>query len=331
MKKKIRVGVVGCGNAAAWIDKKSNKIKNNPFSHMSILFNNNNFEIVACCDLNDKKLKLFAKTFKIKNTYVSIKKMLYQNCIDLLLICSPTEFHYQHSRLALYNKSVKAVICEKPFGFNYKKARILFSNFKKKKKLLIISYQRRWDKFYNNIRKYVSSKKLGKLISIIAHVDKALFQNSSHMIDLVVSLGGKVSKVNGFFDKTFQPRLVHNYKDYGGYIFIKHKNNIVSFIKASTDDVFKKYFELELNFSNGRILIKNDNEKFELYKFRNSNFFKGYKQLSLEKEFINKFNSGNRLKIMYNFILKFFKNKNIKAPFDLYETIEPLKILNKLR
>ena len=88
---------------------------------------------------------------------------------------------------------------------------------------------------------------------------------------------------------------------------------------------------LELNFSNGRILIKNDNEKFELYKFRNSNFFKGYKQLSLEKEFINKFNSGNRLKIMYNFILKFFKNKNIKAPFDLYETIEPLKILNKLR
>lgn len=331
MKIKIKVGVIGCGNASAWIDTKVNKISNNPFSHMSVLADSSQYEVVACCDINIKKANLFAKKFHITNIYFSVIKMLNENSIDLLLICSPTKFHYGQSMLGLNNKSIKIVICEKPFGFNYKQAKKIIDCFQKKKKLFLISYQRRWDKFYDKIRDYIKNERLGKLTSVVGHVDKALFQNSSHMIDLIVSFCGKTEKIYGFFDKSLPPRLVHNYKDFGGYIFCKHKNKTVSFIKATADNVSKKYFEVELNFTNGRILVDNDNEFFKVFVFRKSKFFKNYNQLYLKMKYTNSFKGDNRLKIMYNFLFKFYNNKNTKVPFDIYDLIEPLKIINKLR
>ena len=297
---------------------------------MSVLKKSKNFDVVACCDKDRKRLLDFSKKFGIKYSYTSIKRMISQKKIDLLLICSPTRFHHAHSKLALNSKTIKAVICEKPFGFNYKKAKDLISVFKKKNKFFIISYQRRWDNFYERIRKIIKVQKIGKLISVVAQVDRALYQNSSHMIDLIVSFCGSAKIVNGFLDKTFPPRIVHGFNDYGAYIFIRHKNNIVSFIKASTDETSKKYFELELNFTNGRIVIDNDNERFRLYKFRESTFFKKYKQLYLSSNYNNNF-KFDRMERMYKFIYKKINSKNTNMPFNIYELIEPLKIINCLR
>jgi predicted dehydrogenase len=331
MTVKIKVGIIGCGNASAWIDTRVNKITNNPFSHLSVLAVSKQYEIIACCDINSKKANLFAKKFQIKNVYLSAIKMLNENSIDLLLICSPTKFHYEQSMLALNNKSIKIVICEKPFGFNYNKAKNLIQCFKKKKKLFLISYQRRWDKFYDKVRNYIKNEKLGKLKSVVGHVDKALFQNSSHMIDLIISFCGKTDQIYGFFDRSLPPRLVHDYKDFGGYIFCKHKNNSISFIKATTDNVMKKYFEVEINFTNGRIVLDNDNESLKIFTFKKSKFFKNYKQLYLQKKLINKFKGDNRLEIMYKFIFRFYNDRKTKLPFDIYDLIEPLKIINSLK
>ena len=67
----------------------------------------------------------------------------------------------------------------------------------------------------------------------------------------------------------------------------------------------KKYFEVEINFTNGRIVLDNDNESLKIFLFKKSKFFKNYKQLYLKKETINKFKGDNRLEIMYKFIFTF--------------------------
>jgi predicted dehydrogenase len=326
---KINVAIAGVGNAAYFIDKKINLLKKNSFSHLSILKNNNKFNLTSCCDVNKKKLKLIGKKFKFDSYHTSFSKMIKNENIEILIISTPTKFHIQQTLQAIKNKNIKIIICEKPFGFSYKKAKKIIDFSKKKGKILVINYQRRWDNFYKKVDRIIKTKKLGKLNCIIGHTDKALYQNSCHMLDLIVSFAGPVKKVLGFKDVLNLPRLVHSYHDYGGYIFLQHMNKTVSFIKASQDATNKKIFELDLHFANGRIKIPNDDKYIEIYKFKNSKQFKTYKELELVKTIKNK--EEDRLLIFYKFIEKNYNKKFFKLPYNLYENIEPLKIINSIK
>jgi predicted dehydrogenase len=325
---KINVGIIGCGNAAYYIDEQINLAKRNSFSHLSVLKNNKKFNLLACCDKKIKNLNKFKKIFSFQYSYSSFSKMLSNPKINLLIIATPTKNHHSLVLKAINTKNIKIIICEKPFGFSYKIAKKIIEFSKLKNKILIINYQRRWDNFYKKIKTFITSEKLGRLKCIIGCVDKAMYQNSSHMLDMIVNLAGKISYVDGYKDISSGPRIVHDYKDFGGYIFAKHKNNIISFIRASADMKEKKMFEVDLHFSNGRIRVLDDDKYFEIYKFKKSNQYKGYKELKLFKIVQNK--EEDRMKLLYNFIYKNFKKKKIKLHYDVMESIEPLKIIKKI-
>ena len=57
-------------------------------------------------------------------------------------------------------ENIKLIICEKPFGYEYKNSLKVINLIKKKKKALIINYQRRWDPFYIKIKKIIQNKKI---------------------------------------------------------------------------------------------------------------------------------------------------------------------------
>lgn len=329
--KTIKVGVVGCGNAALFIDLNEKKSKVNLVSHLSILKKNKNFKLIACCDVDLSKFKKLKKIFKDINVYNSFQKMInLEKDIDLLIISTPTSYHYSQCKIALKHKNLKMVVCEKPFGFNYHNALEIVKEFKKTKKYLLISYQRRFDPFFIKIKRLIKNKILGRLVSITAQVDKAFFQNSSHMIDLIINLAGKIKISHGYRDVDFTPRKVHNYKDYGGHIMIIHKSRVVSFVKASAEDMTKKFFELELNFANGKIFIPNDNYYYDIYKFKKHELFKKYKQLKFQKRYFNNF-KYQRLENMYVFIYNIF-HKKIRWNYNMcYDTIEALKVINQIK
>tara|TARA_B110000971_G_C19993564_1_gene493134 strand:- start:777 stop:1769 length:993 start_codon:yes stop_codon:yes gene_type:complete len=326
---KINVAIVGTGNAAYFIDKKINLLKKNSFSHLSVLSNNNKFNLVSCCDTNEEKLKLISKKFSFNSYYTSFSKMIKNENIGILIISTPTKLHISQTLQALKNKNIKIIICEKPFGFSYKEAKKTLDFAKKNGKILIINYQRRWDNFYKKINKIIKAEKLGKLNCIIAHADKALYQNSCHILDLIINFAGKVKEIIGYKDISSLPRMVHSYQDYGGYVFLQHEKKIISFIKASQNHKNKKIFEIDLHFTNGRIKIPNDDERYEVYKFKKSKQFKTYKELKLIKTVKN--NEEDRLQIFYKFIIKNYNKKLFKLPYDLYENIEPLRIINSIK
>ena len=110
---------------------------------------------------------------------------------------------------------------------------------------------------------------------------------------------------------------------------MQHKNKTVSFIKASQDATKKKIFELDLHFANGRIKIPNDDKYFEIYKFKNSKQFRTYKELELVNTIENK--EEDRLYLFYQYIEKNYNKKFFKLPYDIYENIEPLKIINSIK
>ena len=325
--KIINTAIIGCGNAAAWIDVNNLKNYRHTFSHMTHIQKNPKFRLIACADKSKKNLIQFSKKFKVEKIYTSSDKMLNENNIDFLIVCVPTKFHIQEAKKALNYKKIKLVLCEKPFGFNYFKAKKIIQDYQNKKKVLLINYQRRWSTFYNNIKRQINIKKYGKLTNIIGIVDRALYQHSSHMIDLSIFLAGPSKEIYGNIDKNVPPRIVHGYKDYAANITIIHKNNVKTYIKASSETMSKRWFELDLHFSNGRIRILNDDTICEIYKYKPSKQFKNCTELSLIDRKKNKFE--DRMKSLYLDIEEFFfKRKKLNK--DNLSNIETLKVIEKV-
>ena len=325
--KVINTAIIGCGNAAAWIDLNNLKNNRHTFSHMTHIEKNPKFKLIACADKSKKNLVEFSKKFKIKKTYSSSSKMLNQNNIDFLIVCVPTKFHIQETKKALRHRNIKLVLCEKPFGFNYLKAKKIIQAYQKKEKILFINYQRRWSTFYNHIKKQINGNKLGKLTNIIGIVDRALYQHSSHMIDLSIFFAGPTKEIYGEIDKNVPPRIVHGYKDYAANITITHKNNVKTFIKASSETMSKRWFELDLHFTNGRIRILNDDTVCETYKYKPSKQFKNCTELFLTNREVNKYE--DRMKSLYLDVEKFFfKRKKLNK--DNMSNIETLKVIEKI-
>lgn len=318
--------IIGCGNSAQFIDKKNNLSKNY-YSHLPILKKDKYFKLNYCADKNNKNLINFCKELKIKKKYLNYKKMLKENKnIEAVIITAPTKIHYEICMEILKYENIKLIICEKPFGYDYKNSLKVLNLIKKKKKTLIINYQRRWDPFYIKIKKIIQKKQLGSLISMISHVDKALYQNSSHMIDLHIFLAGIDIYSKGIIDKKNEPRIVNGIKEYGGHIMIKHKSETISFINASANTMFKKFFEIELNFSDGRIKIENDNDSYLLYKFEKSKNFKKYYELKKIRKYTNNINY-QRIHNMYKYARKLIKSNDLKNTY-ANDSIRVLKIIN---
>jgi predicted dehydrogenase len=323
----INCCIIGCGNSAHLIDKNINKSKNF-YSHLSVLFKNKKFKILCCSDNNQKNLNIFAKNFKDIRKYTDYKKMFKENNqIQLVILLTPATTHYEMCKEITKYSNIKFIICEKPFGYHYNSAKKILALLKKKKIKIVINYQRRWDPFYHNLKKIISDKKYGKLISIVAQVDKALYTNSSHMIDIIIFLAKDFIYSKGFIDRDNGPRIVNNIKEFGGHLLIKHKNNVLSFIKASADNMYKKFFELELNFTNARIKIENDNFSNEIFIFKKSKNFKNYQELSSFKKNFNKLNY-QRINLMYEYVYKKFHDNDFSNK-DAKESIKVLQILNK--
>ena len=84
---------------------------------------------------------------------------------------------------------------------------------------------RRWDPFYSECKKILENGELGRIETIVAYVDTALYMNSSHMLDMVVYFGGDLFSCVGHIDKINETRIIHGEKDFGG--IISHLKNLV--------------------------------------------------------------------------------------------------------
>ena len=78
--------IIGCGIIAG------SKNSEYSFSHMDYYSKNKNFKVIACIDKNKKRLNIFKKKWKIKNSYSSIKAITKSNLkIDIVDVCDMRE------------------------------------------------------------------------------------------------------------------------------------------------------------------------------------------------------------------------------------------------
>jgi predicted dehydrogenase len=131
IERKLKVGIIGCGGIANG-------------KHMPSLAKVPEVEMVAFCDIELQKAEEAAAKFGVKDAkvYSDYKKLLLDNSIDVVHVCTPNRSHSFITVDAL--EAGKHVMCEKPMAINTAEAKKMLDAAKRTGKKLTIGYQNRF-------------------------------------------------------------------------------------------------------------------------------------------------------------------------------------------
>ncbi|MGE4583229.1 MAG: Gfo/Idh/MocA family protein [Sphaerochaeta sp.] len=116
----MKLAILGAGNIARKMAATVNEMEH--------------VEAYAVASRDLQKAQEFAQKWNIRKAYGSYEQMLNDPEIDLVYVCTPHSFHYEHMMLCLEHG--KHVLCEKSFTMNADQARKVLA-FGKEKGLLV--------------------------------------------------------------------------------------------------------------------------------------------------------------------------------------------------
>ena len=276
---RYRVGIVGTGHIADSIDDDPKR--KGIWSHASAYREFNRTKLTAACDIDRKALVMFGRKWGVKNLFTDYRKMLENEKIDILSICTPTKTHYEIVKNAI-DYDIKAIFCEKPLAFSYRECKDIADRCRKRRIVFAVNYFRRWDNLYLKIKELIDDKRLGQLKTLAAYSNTALYMNTSHMIDLILMLCGRITAVSGRLDASYI-REVHGLPDPGGIFHFTTEKGVEGILYGNGDSRLKHQFEIDLQFTQGRIRSSNYGSKNELFVYKPSLQFSGLLELKKEK------------------------------------------------
>lgn len=153
----IKVGVVGYGGAFNMGKKHLEEMTQagmTPF---------------AVCEVDPERLKVAEDDFPGIETYGSLKAMLKQSDVNLLVHITPHNLHFPLAMQCV--KAGKHVVTEKPFVVTTAEADKLIAEAKKQKVMVSTYHNRHWDGHILRAVKEVAEKKtIGEVYKVEAHM-----------------------------------------------------------------------------------------------------------------------------------------------------------------
>ncbi len=126
--KKLRIAVIGVGNISR--------------VHIESYLKNENVELVAFCDINEKRLKEKGEKYGITKLYTNVTEMCNTEKLDAVSVCT---WNCAHAKCSIDALNAGAhVLCEKPMAMNAKEAEEMRDAAKKNGKLLMVGFVRRF-------------------------------------------------------------------------------------------------------------------------------------------------------------------------------------------
>jgi len=137
MSRKIRWGILGCGNIAnkfaddlRWVDDA---------------------ELMAVASRDQAKAIEFSKRHNSKLSFGSYEDLVASPEVDVVYVATPHGLHREHALLCIQHK--KAVLCEKAFALNSFDANVMIDAAKKNQVFIMEAF---WTKFIPQFEKVVS-------------------------------------------------------------------------------------------------------------------------------------------------------------------------------
>ena len=263
--KKIRVAIIGCGDVAGGYDEA--RRGNGAFSHAGSYKLFSNIEIAAAYDKNKKRLDKFCRRWHVKKKCVSLKELL-KDSYDIVSVCTPDNTHEKVLDAIIDSASTKYIWTEKPFVTNAKAAYRIIKKAKKKKVGLWLNNQRRWEPHHLKVKKDISAKKIGKVVSMTGYFVKGLTHIGVTAINTLRLFNGDIKWVKGHVKKS---KLV---------------SSVVGFTSGATGNIVEwdkecSIFEIDIIGAKGRIKIEDNGSKIYIYEAKRHRYYKSFKELKL--------------------------------------------------
>lgn len=212
MKKEIQVGLIGYGLGG--------RVFHAPFVDVVPGFN-----LAMIRETSAPNMELAAKRYPHAQIVSGSQDIFQNQDIDLVVIATPNKLHFTLAKEAML--AGKHVVVEKPFTVTSEEADELIALSEKKKLLLTVNQNRRWDSDFMTVKRVLKSQKLGRLVEYEAHYDRfrntlrpstwkeegtlgtgVLFDLGSHLIDQAQVLFGLPREITAFLGKQRDNTLI---------------------------------------------------------------------------------------------------------------------------
>lgn len=138
-------------------------------------------EIIACCDIDEKALEVFAKEHSIRKKFTDYKELLKLEELKSISICTD---HASHAEIAIAALNAgKHVIVEKPMALTLKEGEEMIEASMKNEKVLTVISQHRYDPLVREIIRLINENTFGRINlingTLNSYKDEAYYSQSS--------------------------------------------------------------------------------------------------------------------------------------------------------
>lgn len=145
--EKVRIGIIGTGSISE--------------AHIHGYKSMEHVEVVAACDLDEAKVKRYAKKHNIPHTFTDYNELLKMERLDAVSVTTWNNSHAPISIAAM--QAGKDVLCEKPLAMNAEEAKEMVRVSEETGQLLMVGFVRRFESNAQYIREAVANDELGQI------------------------------------------------------------------------------------------------------------------------------------------------------------------------
>lgn len=276
-KKKFKAAVIGCGNIGAKVGNYGKSVQ--PGTHAGAYISDKRTQLAALVESDKKRLSLLKKNFPGVKIYTDPNDMFAEIKPDIVSIATPTPSHRELVLMAAKYKC-PAILCEKPIALKVSDAKAMISACKKSNSLLFINHMRHFDPILRKWSEKVNDDFLGKIYQGNAYYYNGLFNNATHLIDLLIMFLGKPIAVSAYYNQTTSNDKINLNVD--GMIFFK--NNIIITLQTLSRNY--GFFGFRIFGERGMLDVTRAGYEVQYRKKIKHKSFKGYFELAekIEKE-----------------------------------------------
>ena len=254
---KTRVLVVGLGKIGMMYDYYASP-KKAILTHSQAIYNHPSFILDGGVDIDFKRRKLFEKKFSAKS-FKNIKTAFIKKKPNLVVISTNINQQFDTFKKIIKYPSVKIVLCEKPFALNIFQAKKMIRLAKTHNISIFVNYIRLFQPSTAIVIKTINSRKIGNNLVVWAHYNNGIFNNGSHIINLINKFMGKKKKTSVLS----KGKRINSY-DHNSILKISYDKGLAYFFPINKNN-FSAEFEIvgskgRLYYSNRKIKVNRFNK-----------------------------------------------------------------------
>lgn len=258
LKDTVNFAVYGCGMIAN--------------VHIQALAKIKSARVIGVSDVNKEAANCFSEKYSL-NVYNDFEELLSDENVDAVCICTPNSTHAPLAIKAL--EAQKHVVLEKPMAISTLQCDSIIEAVKNSGRLLTVISQLRVSEDIIEAKKIIDSGVLGKPILCDLYMKYyrneeyylgtwkgtrsfdgggALINQGIHGVDILQYLAGDVKSI-----KSFNKTLLHSIEAEDTSVsIIEYESGALGVIEATTSVYPGFSRRIELHYTNGSILIKED-------------------------------------------------------------------------